>query len=189
MLRFLKNYSQPLVTMIFDPIPKISCSVEKIVKSYPEQLYMEIKSFRDKGYMDALDSSDPELQSFLKLSNFFATTFIARPRLLQLTSFMLQRIREELSIYWHTWDKLPFSWMERWHEGEAWFQAVIECFNEINAKGEVEVGARLPKTIVDLVREFDYVEESARRIYGGRLMHVFLSVNGHKANPSLFKKS
>jgi hypothetical protein len=143
---------------------------EKIIKTNPEELYMEIKSFRDKGYMDALQNSDPDLGSFLKLSEFFATAFIARPRLLQLTSFMLQKVREELSIYWHTWDKAPFSWIERWHEAEAWFQVVLECFNALHAQGEVEAGPRLPKTIIDLVREFDSVEENARRIYGGTLL-------------------
>ncbi|KAH7286291.1 hypothetical protein KP509_33G067700 [Ceratopteris richardii] len=114
--------------------------------------------------MQALSSTDPDLFSFLNLSNFFATAFIAKPRLLQLTSFMLQRVRDELAIYWHTWEKLPFSWDERWHEAELWFQACVECFKDLNKnkKGDPP----LPETIIELAREFDSIEEATRRIYG-----------------------
>ena len=67
----------------------------KFIKCYPEVLYTELKNFRDKGYMEALSATDEDLRSFLELSSFFATAVIAKPRLLQLTTFMLQRVRDE----------------------------------------------------------------------------------------------
>ncbi|MCO5568536.1 hypothetical protein L7F22_022235 [Adiantum nelumboides] len=139
-------------------------SNRKFIKCYPEVLYMELKNYKDKGYMEALSTRDAELHSFLDLSNFFATAFIARPRLLQLTTFMLQRVRDELAIYWHTWEKLPFSWDERWHEAETWFQAAVDCFKDHNNNSQ---GVMLPETIIELAREFDFIEETTRKIYGG----------------------
>lgn len=114
--------------------------------------------------MDSLKSIDPELHSFLNLADFFGSAFIAKPRLLELTTFMLHRVRDQLGIYWQTWGKLPCSWNERWHEAGNWFQAAIDCFKD--QKGGY---LPLPTSIIELARDFDFIEESCRRIYGGEL--------------------
>eukprot|EP01018_Ginkgo_biloba_P030601 Gb_13928 [translate_table: standard] len=113
-----------------------SMNSSRMHKSRIEQLYVELKSFKDKGYLEALRTADSDLHGFLCLSDLIGSQFLAGPRIMHITAHMLLRARIELGINWQTWEKLPQKWVERFPPREIIsFERIAEFFKDFKESG------------------------------------------------------